>query len=65
MLKSDLFAYKYSEKEIFTNCYDSLVDLYLEKDDKAKAIETFKKTLKLKAIPETKEKLEKLLKEEK
>jgi len=47
------------------NCYDSLGDLYLEKGDKAKAIETFKKALTLKAIPETKEKLEKLLKEKK
>ncbi|MCD0466095.1 alpha/beta hydrolase-fold protein [Flavobacterium sp. ENC] len=47
------------------NCYDSLGDLYLEKGDKAKAIETFKKALTLKAIPETKEKLEKLLKDKK
>lgn len=47
------------------NCYDSLGDLYLEKGDKTKAIETFKKALTLKAIPETKEKLEKLLKEKK
>ena len=47
------------------NCYDSLGDLYLEKGDKAKAIETFKKALTLQAIPETKEKLEKLLKEKK
>lgn len=47
------------------NCYDSLGDLYLEKGDKAKAIETFKKALTLQAIPETKEKLEKLLAEKK
>lgn len=47
------------------NCYDSLGDLYLEKGDKTKAIETFKKALTLKAIPETKVKLEKLLKEKK
>lgn len=47
------------------NCYDSLGDLYLQKGDKIKAIETFKKALTLKAIPETKEKLEKLLKEKK
>jgi predicted alpha/beta superfamily hydrolase len=47
------------------NCYDSLGDLYLERGDKTKAIETFKKALTLKAIPETKEKLEKLLKEKK
>lgn len=43
------------------NCYDSLGDLYLETGDKTKAIESFKKALTLKAIPETKEKLEKLL----
>jgi predicted alpha/beta superfamily hydrolase len=47
------------------NCYDSLGDLYLEKGDKTKAIEVFKKALTLQAIPETKEKLEKLLKEKK
>lgn len=47
------------------NCYDSLGDLYLEKGDKTKAIETFKKALMLQAIPETKEKLEKLLAEKK
>jgi len=43
------------------NCYDSLGDLYLITGDKTKAIECFKKTLTLKAIPETKEKLDKLL----
>lgn len=47
------------------NCYDGLGDLYLAKGDKAKAIESFKKTLSLKAIPETKEKLDILLKEKK
>ncbi len=47
------------------NCYDGLGDLCLAKGDKAKAIESFKKTLSLKAIPETIEKLEKLLKEKK
>ncbi|MGZ8535906.1 MAG: alpha/beta hydrolase-fold protein [Flavitalea sp.] len=45
------------------NCYDGLGDLYLAKGDKLKAIESFKKTLSLKFIPETKQKLEKLLKE--
>ncbi|MGB5007983.1 MAG: tetratricopeptide repeat protein, partial [Ferruginibacter sp.] len=45
------------------NCYDGLGDLYLAKGDTLKAIENFKKTLTLKAIPETKQKLEKLLKE--
>jgi len=47
------------------NCYDGLGDLYLAKGDKLKAIESFKKTLTLKQIPETKEKLEKLLREKK
>ena len=45
------------------NCYDGLGDLYLAKGDKAKAIENFEKTLSLKLIPETKQKLEALLKE--
>ncbi len=47
------------------NCYDGLGDLYLAKGDKLQAIESFKKTLSLKFIPETKQKLEKLLKEKK
>jgi len=47
------------------NCYDGLGDLYLAKADTLKAIESFKKTLSLKAIPETKQKLETLLKEKK
>jgi len=47
------------------NCYDGLGDLYLAKGDKTKAIESFKKTLSLKNIPETKQKLETLLKEKK
>lgn len=47
------------------NCYDGLGDLYLAKGDKINAIASFKKTLTLKAIPETKEKLDKLLKEKK
>ncbi len=45
------------------NCYDGLGDLYLAKGDKINAIASFKKTLTLKQIPETKEKLDKLLKE--
>ena len=45
------------------NCYDGLGDLYLAKRDKEEAIESFKKTLRLKLIPETKAKLENLLKE--
>jgi len=47
------------------NCYDGLGDLYLAKGDKLKAIESFKKTLSLKFIPGTKQKLETLLKEKK
>jgi uncharacterized protein len=47
------------------NCYDGLGDLYLAKGDKLNAIASFKKTLSLKAIPETKEKLDILLKEKK
>jgi predicted alpha/beta superfamily hydrolase len=47
------------------NCYDSIGDLYLATGNKAKAIESFKKALTLKEIPETKEKLETLLKEKK
>lgn len=45
------------------NCYDSLGDLYLKTGDKTKAINSFKKALTLKAIPESKAKLEKLLSE--
>ena len=45
------------------NCYDGLGDLYLAKGDKIKAIESFKKTLSLMIIPETKQKLEALLNE--
>lgn len=45
------------------NCYDGMGDLYLAKGDKIKAIENFKKTLSLKFTPETKQKLETLLKE--
>ena len=43
------------------NCYDGMGDLYLAKGEKIKAIESFKKTLSLKLIPETKQKLEALL----
>jgi tetratricopeptide (TPR) repeat protein len=47
------------------NCYDGLGDLYLAKGDPLNAIESFKKTLSLKFIPETNQKLEKLLNEKK
>ena len=46
------------------NCYDGLGDFYLATGDKSKAIASFTKTLSLKAIPETKEKLEILLKKQ-
>jgi uncharacterized protein len=42
------------------NCYDGLGDLYLAKGDKINAIASFKKALSLKAIPETKIKLDRL-----
>ena len=45
------------------NCYDSIGDFYLQTGDKNKAIESFKKALTLKDIPESKVKLEKLLNE--
>jgi len=45
------------------NGYDGMGDWYLANGEKAKAIESFKKTLTLKPIPETKAKLEALLKE--
>jgi predicted alpha/beta superfamily hydrolase len=60
-----LFKLNISNNPYSGNCYDSLGDLYLETGDKTKAIESFKKALTLKAIPETKEKLEKLLNERK
>ena len=60
-----LFKLNISNYPETANCYDGLGDLYLAKGDKLKAIESFKKTLTLKPIPETKEKLEKLLKEKK
>jgi hypothetical protein len=44
------------------NCYDGLGDFYLAKGETLKAIMLFKKTLSLKTIPETKQKLETLLK---
>ncbi len=47
------------------NCYDSLGDLYLETGDKTKAIENFKKALSLQEIPESRKKLDGLLKESK
>lgn len=43
-----------------SNVYDSLGDYYVAKDDKANAIESFKKALSLKEIPDTRKKLEDL-----
>ncbi|MDB5278577.1 MAG: hypothetical protein JWR61_3532 [Ferruginibacter sp.] len=60
-----LFKLNVSNYPTTANCYDGLGDFYLAKGDTIKAIENFKKTLSLKAIPETKEKLDKLLKEKK
>jgi len=45
--------------------YDSLGDLYVAVGNKAKAVDAFKNALKLKNIPESKAKLEKLLSEKK
>ncbi|MBD1366735.1 alpha/beta hydrolase [Mucilaginibacter sp. ZT4R22] len=56
-----LFKLNIANNPESANCYDSLGDLYLATGDKPKAIQTFKKALTLQAIPETKEKLEKLL----
>jgi hypothetical protein len=58
-----LFKLNISNYPETANCYDGLGDLYLAEGDKLKAIESFKKTLSLKVIPETKQKLETLLKE--
>jgi tetratricopeptide (TPR) repeat protein len=56
-----LFELNISNYPESANCYDSLGDLYLATGDKIKAIKSFKKALSLQAIPETKEKLDKLL----
>jgi hypothetical protein len=53
MLKWDLFIYKYSEKGIFTNCYDSLGDFYVEEAIKQKRLK-LQKSFKAKAFLETK-----------
>jgi len=59
----NLFKLNIANNPSSGNCYDSLGDLYLATGNKTQAIETFKKALTLQAIPETKEKLEKLLNE--
>jgi len=43
-----------------SNVYDSLGDYYTAKEDKANAIESYKKALSIKEVPNTRKKLEKL-----
>lgn len=59
----NLFKLNIANNPYSGNCYDSIGDLYLATGNTTKAIEAFKKALTLQAIPETKEKLEKLLNE--
>jgi tetratricopeptide (TPR) repeat protein len=59
----NLFKLNIANNPTSGNDYDSIGDFYLAINNKAKAIEAFKKTLTLQAIPETKQKLEKLLNE--
>jgi uncharacterized protein len=59
----NLFKLNIANNPFSGNDYDSLGDFYLAINNKAKAIEAFKKALTLQAIPETKEKLQKLLNE--
>ncbi len=57
----NLFKLNIANNPFSGNDYDSIGDFYLAINNKAKAIEAFKKALTLQAIPETKEKLQKLL----
>ena len=59
----NLFKLNIANNPTSGNDYDSIGDFYLAINNKAKAIEAFKKALTLQAIPETKEKLDKLLDE--
>lgn len=59
----NLFKLNIANNPSSGNDYDSIGDFYLATNNKAKAIEAFKKALTLQAIPETKEKLAKLLNE--
>jgi len=61
----NLFKLNIANNPTSGNDYDSIGDFYLAINNKAKAIESFKKALTLQAIPETKEKLDKLLNEDK
>jgi predicted alpha/beta superfamily hydrolase len=61
----NLFKLNIANNPYSGNCYDSLGDFYLASGEKNKAIEAFKKALTLQAIPETKEKLNKLLNDRK
>jgi predicted alpha/beta superfamily hydrolase len=58
----DLFKLNVSNYPKSSNAFDSLGDYYLEINDSVKAIENFKKTLEIKEIPQTRKKLENLLK---
>jgi len=59
----NLFKLNVANNPTSSNCYDSLGDFYLGTGDKTKATESFKKALTLQEIPETREKLNKLLAE--
>ena len=61
----NLFKLNLANNPSSGNDYDSIGDFYLAINNKTKAIEAFKMALTLQAIPETKEKLDKLLKEDK
>lgn len=56
-----LFKLNITNNPYSGNCYDSLGDFYLETGNKTRAIESYNKALTLKKMPETEEKLEKLL----
>ena len=58
----DLFKLNVKNYPKSSNAFDSLGDYYLEINDYANATENFKKTLEIKEIPQTRTKLEKLLK---
>lgn len=57
----DLFKLNVLNYPQSSNVFDSLGDYFLEINDQANAIESFKKALALKEVPQTREKLEKLL----
>jgi uncharacterized protein len=57
-----LFKLNASNYPLSANCFDGLGDLCEAKGNNAEAIRNYKKALAIKPMPETKEKLEKLLK---